>query len=148
MLFAVEVPDRVPGKRFRLFLKRKTCGEIPCCFGGFDFLRRFEKAAEKCLAHVVCSDDPCADAVDGGVEVIQPDFDVSGSAGGDFAPEIEEIVVLDNHMVAVPADSAADVKENAALLNEDRGELVGRWIRSGGSVPCRGRSPCCVLPHR
>lgn len=129
MLFAVEVPDGVPGKRFRLFLKRQPRGEIPCGFGGFDFLRRFEEAAEKRLAHVLRADDPRADAVDGCVEVIQSDFNAPGSADGDFASEIEKIVVLDNHMIAVPADAAADVKEDAALLNENRGELVGDGFR-------------------
>ena len=54
-----------------------------------------------------------------------------------------QVVVEHDHVVAVPADAAADVQQDLRQEQQHRRDLVGDASRSGGSGRCRACSSFC-----
>ena len=122
---AVKVPDGAEGQRALFFLQGEAGGEIFGGFGGTQPCRRLQQTDEEGTNDVAGADHPRGDAVDAGVKIIQADVDaVLITVRDDFAGDGEQIVVEDDHMVAVPADAAADVEQNFGQILQHAGNFV------------------------
>lgn len=86
------------------------------------------------LDHVAGADDPGGDAVDGGVEVVEAEVDVGVelAAADELFGDGDEFVVEGDDVVAVPADRAGDVEQEAGAEHEDGADLLGDHL--GGVV--------------
>ena len=130
MLEAVVIPDRAERERLGFLHQGEARGVIA---GAFEFLVGcvgFEHRDAERPKQVARADDPRGDAVDAGVEEIQPDMCAAKIiAAHEFLPDRLQLVVQDNHVVAVPAHAPADMQENLRHEAQHGGNLVRQAFR-------------------
>ena len=117
---AVFIPDRAERQGFCLFQKRKTGGEVAGFLGGGQLYGRFQKREKKGFDSPTCADDPSGNAVDAGVEEIQPDMGAAKEiAAHEFLHDGACGIVEKHDVVAVPTHAPAYMKKEARHKLQD-----------------------------
>ena len=87
---------------------------------------RLDHRLEQRLERIARADHPRGDAVDAGVEVVQPDVrPLEEVAAHELLRDGVQVVAEDHDVVAVPADAAADVQQDLGMEQQHRADLVG-----------------------
>ena len=98
-----------------------------------EHVERFEQGIQQSAQGVARADGPGGDAVDAGVEVIQPDVDsLQSLVADDFLGDGLQIIVESDHMVAVPAHATADVEQQLVKIKQHGRDFVCdcfRWMK-------------------
>ena len=125
LLGAVVIPDRAGRQGLGVFHEREAGRVIAFGFEASQFFDGCNQREQERLGHVARADDPGGDAVDAGVEIIQPDAHAARvSAPHNFLGDGLEIVGERDDVVAVPADAAADVQRDFREIAKDGGDFV------------------------
>ena len=124
------VPDCSKGHRFRLFKKGQAQGVIFSALGVAQEFSGFEKGGQKGLERAASADNPRRDAVDAGIEEVEPDMRAPEKTAAHklFHDRSGSVVEKDN-MVAVPTNATAHVQEQLGDELEDRGHFVCQVLR-------------------
>ncbi len=126
LLVAVVFPDGGPGERLGFFHQGEAGGEVTDALEFLVLMVGFKEREAEGAEEVAGADDPGGDAVDAGVEEIQTEVGAwEVVAADEFLGDAEEFVGERDHVVAVPANAAADVQQDFRHEAEDRGDFVG-----------------------
>jgi len=121
---AVVIPGCAEWERFGFLLQGEASGVVAFDFGGFDS-GRFEKCDEQGAEHVAGAHNPRGNAIDTSVEVIEANVDATQIAiRGNLASDGKKVVGESYDVVAVPANTATDVKHDLRKELEDAGDFI------------------------
>ena len=118
------IVDRGGGHRLEFFDERQAAGVVAGAFEAAEFGGGFEQRAAEGALGRADSGRPGGEAVDGAVEVVQPDVDAAGIVADDLVGDRLKFVVPDHDMVAVPAHRTADMEQDLVEEEQRRTDLV------------------------
>src|SRR5579883_86627 len=121
----VVIPDRRNWEAFEFFEESQPRGEVALQFKPAEEIRRFEQGCQQRTQQTAGTDDPGGHPVDAGVEEIEPQVDpIEVTAANHFLCDRGQIIGESHHVVAVPADTPAQVEQYLRHPQKSRGDLV------------------------
>ena len=106
------VPHCSEGHELHVLEQGQARGKVACLFHLAECVDRLEQGDEQGLEQVARADGPCGDAVDAGVEIVQPEMGAPKVIVADeFMGDGLQLVGHRHHVVAVPAHAPADVQQ-------------------------------------
>ena len=125
MPLAELIPHIANRAQLHFLFPGQQAGEVAIILHGPQLVPRSEQRREQGFLHIADTDDPGGYPVNAGVEEVQPDHHpIDGVAADNFRGDFLQIVVVGNHMVAVPTHGAGNVK----------GYLIGKQQHGGNLV--------------
>src|SRR5215208_3864676 len=107
LLQTIIIPDRAERHSLEFLLQCQTAGEIAFDLILSKSILRLEQCDQQRPQRVARTDSPGRDAVDAGIEIIQPDVDaLQGVTADDLIRDRLCVIVERNHMITVPAYAA------------------------------------------
>ena len=126
----MHIPHGPERQGFELFAQGQAGETVVRPLGLPQRFDRQKQGEKESLERGAGADDPGSDPVEAGVEIIQGEMrPVQGPAADDFLGDGEKVVVQDDDMVAVPAEAAAQMEDEAGGEQQDRRDLVGHGFR-------------------